>query len=178
MHNERDVMRGRGKPAVADAQVEALTIGHSTLPYERFLGLLRRCSVTAVADAQNGPLSRYSPALQSGCLAQGAGARWHCLCVPRTRAGRSAEGQAALSRRRRGLRKNGVYVRNWRIPRLLSHLRGLLLKSYTLTPGVNLSWSVPTTLSNHPHAPKTRRDRKPENAPEKVNKPPIFWIEP
>lgn len=61
MHNERDVMRGRGKPAVADAQVEVLTIGHSTLPYERFLGLLRRCSVTAVADVRTAPYSRYSP---------------------------------------------------------------------------------------------------------------------
>ena len=29
-------------------------------------------------------------------------------------------------------------------------------------------------LSNHPHAPKTRRDRKPENATEKVNKLQFF----
>jgi uncharacterized protein (DUF488 family) len=46
---------------VADAQVEVLSIGHSTLPYERFRGLLRRCSVTAVADVRTAPYSRYCP---------------------------------------------------------------------------------------------------------------------
>lgn len=61
MHNEPGVIRGQGNPAVADAQVEVLTIGHSSLPYERFLGLLRRCSVTAVADVRTAPYSRYSP---------------------------------------------------------------------------------------------------------------------
>lgn len=46
---------------MADAQVEVLTIGHSTLPYERFLALLRRWLVTAVADVRTAPYSRYSP---------------------------------------------------------------------------------------------------------------------
>jgi uncharacterized protein (DUF488 family) len=46
---------------MADAAVEVLTIGHSTLPYERFLALLRQASVTAVADVRTAPYSRYFP---------------------------------------------------------------------------------------------------------------------
>jgi uncharacterized protein (DUF488 family) len=38
-----------------------LTIGHSTLPYERFLELLRRANVTAVADVRTAPYSRQFP---------------------------------------------------------------------------------------------------------------------
>jgi uncharacterized protein (DUF488 family) len=38
--------------------VEILTIGHSTLPYERFLELLRRANVTAIADVRTAPYSR------------------------------------------------------------------------------------------------------------------------
>lgn len=41
--------------------LEILTIGHSTLPYELFLGLLRRASVTAVADVRTAPYSRHFP---------------------------------------------------------------------------------------------------------------------
>jgi uncharacterized protein (DUF488 family) len=41
--------------------VEVLTIGHSTLPYERFLELLRRASVTAIVDARSAPYSRQFP---------------------------------------------------------------------------------------------------------------------
>jgi uncharacterized protein (DUF488 family) len=40
---------------------EVLTIGHSTLSFERFLSLLRRASVTAVADVRSAPFSRKSP---------------------------------------------------------------------------------------------------------------------
>jgi uncharacterized protein (DUF488 family) len=40
---------------------EVLTIGHSTLPYERFLSLLRRANVTAVADVRSAPYSRQYP---------------------------------------------------------------------------------------------------------------------
>ena len=40
---------------------EVLTIGHSTLPYERFLELLRRANVTAVADVRSAPYSRHYP---------------------------------------------------------------------------------------------------------------------
>lgn len=40
---------------------ELLTIGHSTLPYERFLSLLRRANVTAVADVRSAPYSRQYP---------------------------------------------------------------------------------------------------------------------
>lgn len=46
---------------MADAAVEVLTIGHSTLPYERFLALLRQASVTAIADVRTAPFSRHSP---------------------------------------------------------------------------------------------------------------------
>lgn len=46
---------------MADAAVEVLTIGHSTLPYERFLALLRQASVTAVADVRTAPFSRHFP---------------------------------------------------------------------------------------------------------------------
>ena len=35
-----------------------LTIGHSTHPYERFLDLLRRAGVTAIADVRSSPYSR------------------------------------------------------------------------------------------------------------------------
>ncbi len=41
--------------------VEVLTIGHSTLPYERFLALLRKAAVTAVADVRTSPFSRHFP---------------------------------------------------------------------------------------------------------------------
>ncbi len=41
--------------------VEALTVGHSTLPYEQFLELLRGASVTAVADVRSAPYSRQFP---------------------------------------------------------------------------------------------------------------------
>jgi uncharacterized protein (DUF488 family) len=40
---------------------EVLTIGHSTLPYERFLSLLRGARVTAVADARSAPYSHQFP---------------------------------------------------------------------------------------------------------------------
>lgn len=46
---------------MADAAAEVLTIGHSTLPYERFLALLRKASVTAVADVRTAPFSRHFP---------------------------------------------------------------------------------------------------------------------
>lgn len=46
---------------MANAAVEVLTVGHSTLPYERFLALLRRASVTAIADVRTAPFSRHFP---------------------------------------------------------------------------------------------------------------------
>ncbi|WP_210161578.1 DUF488 domain-containing protein [Methylobacterium sp. B1] len=46
---------------MANAAVEVLTIGHSTLPYERFLSLLRQASVTAIADVRTAPFSRHFP---------------------------------------------------------------------------------------------------------------------
>jgi uncharacterized protein (DUF488 family) len=44
-----------------DRAVEVLTIGHSNLSYEGFLTLLRRVSVTAIADVRTSPYSRHSP---------------------------------------------------------------------------------------------------------------------
>ena len=46
---------------MTNAAVEVLTIGHSTLPYERFLALLRQTSVTAIADVRSAPFSRHFP---------------------------------------------------------------------------------------------------------------------
>jgi len=46
---------------LAGATVEILTIGHSTLPYERFLSLLRQASITAIADVRTAPFSRHFP---------------------------------------------------------------------------------------------------------------------
>jgi uncharacterized protein (DUF488 family) len=40
---------------------EILTIGRSTLPYERFLHLLRGAAITAVADVRSSPCSRQFP---------------------------------------------------------------------------------------------------------------------
>jgi uncharacterized protein (DUF488 family) len=40
---------------------EILTIGHSTLSYERFSELLRRANVTAIADVRTAPYSRQFP---------------------------------------------------------------------------------------------------------------------
>lgn len=40
---------------------EILTIGHSTLPYEQFLMLLRGAGVTAIADVRSSPYSRQFP---------------------------------------------------------------------------------------------------------------------
>jgi uncharacterized protein (DUF488 family) len=44
----------------ADA-LEVFTIGHSTLPYERFIALLRHAGVNAVADVRTSPFSRHFP---------------------------------------------------------------------------------------------------------------------
>jgi uncharacterized protein (DUF488 family) len=46
---------------VADETIEVLTIGHSTLPYERFLDHLINAGVTAVADVRTSPFSRHHP---------------------------------------------------------------------------------------------------------------------
>jgi uncharacterized protein (DUF488 family) len=53
---------------MADTTVEVLTIGHSALPYERFLELLRHYSVTAVADVRTAPYSRHSPQFNKDTL--------------------------------------------------------------------------------------------------------------
>jgi uncharacterized protein (DUF488 family) len=43
------------------ATAEILTVGHSTLPYQRFVELLRRAGVTAIADVRTAPYSRRVP---------------------------------------------------------------------------------------------------------------------
>lgn len=44
-----------------DNPLEVLTVGHSTLSYERFLQLLRHANVTAIADVRSAPYSRHFP---------------------------------------------------------------------------------------------------------------------
>ncbi len=46
---------------MTDDTVEVLTIGHSTLSFERFLSLLRGAGATAVADVRTAPYSRHLP---------------------------------------------------------------------------------------------------------------------
>ncbi|MCP4304896.1 MAG: DUF488 domain-containing protein [bacterium] len=47
---------------------EILTIGHSTLPYERFLELLRKGGITAIADVRTSPYSSHFPHFSQGSL--------------------------------------------------------------------------------------------------------------
>ena len=42
-------------------QPEILTVGHSTHPIDRFIALLQRHGVTAIADVRSQPFSRYAP---------------------------------------------------------------------------------------------------------------------
>jgi len=49
---------------ILDAQMqplEVLSVGHSTLEYDRFLSSIRRAGVTAIADVRSAPYSRYNP---------------------------------------------------------------------------------------------------------------------
>jgi uncharacterized protein (DUF488 family) len=50
------------------APVEVLTVGHSTLSYEEFLGMLRRANVTAVMDVRSAPHSRHVPHFSRNAL--------------------------------------------------------------------------------------------------------------
>jgi len=50
--------------------LEILTVGHSNHPIERFLELLRRNRVTAVADVRSSPFSRYNPQFNKETLQQ------------------------------------------------------------------------------------------------------------
>lgn len=40
---------------------EIYTVGHSTQPFETFLGLLQKQGVTAIADVRSAPYSRFNP---------------------------------------------------------------------------------------------------------------------
>jgi len=46
---------------LAGHEAEVLSVGHSTLSYERFLALVRQAGVTAVADVRSSPYSRHFP---------------------------------------------------------------------------------------------------------------------
>ena len=46
---------------MTDSETTVFTIGHSTLPYEQFLALLKGAGVTAVADVRSAPYSRHQP---------------------------------------------------------------------------------------------------------------------
>ena len=52
------------------AACELLTIGHSNLAADRFLGLLKEAGVTAVADVRSVPFSRWCPWFSGKALAQ------------------------------------------------------------------------------------------------------------
>lgn len=41
--------------------IEIYTVGHSTQPFDKFLGLLQKQSVTAIADVRSAPYSRFNP---------------------------------------------------------------------------------------------------------------------
>jgi uncharacterized protein (DUF488 family) len=71
------------------------TIGHSTLPLERFLGALRAHGIAAVADVRRFPASRRHPHFASGPLADALG-----------RAGIAYAWLPALGGRRRGLARS------------------------------------------------------------------------
>ncbi len=47
---------------------EVFAIGHSTLPYERFIALLRQAGVNAVADVRTSPFSRHFPQFNRDAL--------------------------------------------------------------------------------------------------------------
>jgi uncharacterized protein (DUF488 family) len=44
------------------------SVGHSTHPYERFVGLLRDAGITAVADVRTHPHSRFYPQFNKGTI--------------------------------------------------------------------------------------------------------------
>ncbi|WP_338030960.1 DUF488 domain-containing protein [Dyella kyungheensis] len=44
-----------------DSGLTVLTVGHSNHPIERFIALLKRSSVTAIADVRSSPFSRHNP---------------------------------------------------------------------------------------------------------------------
>jgi len=52
------------------AACDLLTIGHSNLSADRFMALLTRASVTAVADVRSIPFSRWCPWFSAKALAQ------------------------------------------------------------------------------------------------------------
>jgi uncharacterized protein (DUF488 family) len=41
--------------------IEIYTVGHSTQPFEKFLNLLQKQGVTAIADVRSAPYSRFNP---------------------------------------------------------------------------------------------------------------------
>ncbi|MBY0467826.1 MAG: DUF488 domain-containing protein [Burkholderiaceae bacterium] len=41
--------------------LEVFTVGHSTQPLERFIGLLKRHEISAIADVRSAPYSRHNP---------------------------------------------------------------------------------------------------------------------
>jgi Protein of unknown function, DUF488 len=53
---------------------EILTIGHSTHPMERFLGLLKAAGITAVTDVRSRPYSRLNPQFNRESLKKALGA--------------------------------------------------------------------------------------------------------
>jgi len=53
--------KGEAEITVAESENKVLTIGHSTLSIGRFLDMLSKAGVTAIADVRSSPFSRRSP---------------------------------------------------------------------------------------------------------------------
>ncbi len=66
-----------------------LTVGHSNHPLDRFMGLLRRHAVTAVADVRSAPYSRFNPRFDRETL----GGRLNALGVAYLFLGRALGGR-------------------------------------------------------------------------------------
>ena len=64
------------------------TIGHSTHTYERFIELLQRAGITAVADVRTSPHSRHFPQFNRGASRGRAARGRHRLFLPGRGAGR------------------------------------------------------------------------------------------
>ena len=62
-------MSGRRTPDGARPAGTLFTIGHSTLPIDRFVTVLRACGVDAVADIRTVPRSRHNPQFDRDTLA-------------------------------------------------------------------------------------------------------------
>ena len=95
---------------------DLFTIGHSNIPADRFIAMLRDAEVNAVADVRSVPNSRWFPWFSPKPLADEPRGRRHHLHDDGRRARRPPARQQPLSRRRRRLRSDGGRARICRRP--------------------------------------------------------------